>query len=1177
MFFKLLGFEINYYLRQIVFWVAIAYALLAGSLLLTNTYQTVYYSNSSFSVVEGILKFSTMVSIFMTGFLAASTILRDSENQFESIIYATPIDKFQYLVVKFLGLFTMVFVVHGVAVITMVISTLTMEPELLGPLRVFDYVYAITVILFPNILLCTSIIFTTAMLFKKMMPIYIVTLMVFVVYVVASMLGNSPLMAMSTPFTQEGGGISSLLDPYGVISFFEQTAFWSVDEKNVLLPQLKGSFLYNRLIWLTVAISLFVHTYSRFTFKLKNKSRSKGKEDSIDPVLVNNYAPKPVVKVGKSFYLKILLSKLKIEYLSVVKGLPFIIVITLILSLNLINIFEQIFRGPLDQTAYYPLTQLILEILQDPLSKAGSLVAIFYAVELYWNERSFKMEMIVDSTPVRNSIFYLSKLLTLSMICFTLIFSSCLAAILFQFALGHFDVKPLLYARLFYYSGSLLILVGGFTLILQRFAPNKAVGLAFGAAIVFYPLLLKKIGITHPLTLFAYNPPFIFSDMANSIYHEKAYGWLNVYWSAFVGFLSILAIVFWKRGSSQRPEKGSIILKVSAVGFLLVFFASGGYNFYQFNILNDRKSEDERIAYRAYYEKTYSPYKDLVQPTITHINVNVDVFPEERRYVAEGSFTFQNKSEIPIERLMISVQKVDRLDFWVKLNDATLESVNEEDQVLWFNLNKPLQPQENSELSYFIDITRTAFSQLDGENYVTHGGSYFELEDYLPFFGYLDTYELNNKSNREKYGLSESSYPDPKGLEPAYIDDSIFFSSRISTSVDQTAVTVGNLEKEEIINGRRYFYYKTDQKIERVFPITSAAFTIVKKPYKGVDMQVFHAPTHSKDNVRLFEALKSGLDYFQENFGPYTFKNFKIVELPYFSSEQSFGAAFPGMYGGVENRFFNLNHEGSFRNELLRGVIHEFSHQYWGMYIQPMVVAGFPMLTEVLAKYSELVLQEKLYGKYSNNAELNQALDIYLRNRTRTSNAEKPLTTLDFNPMVYYPKGLHSMTALRALIGEEKVNQALRNLLEKYRSPIRPTSLHLLDEFFAVSAPSTHKIITDLFARVVFHDFKLESAEIEPHDQEFKTTIQVTALKYVLDEKTNKEYMETLDDHIEIAFYSGFPEVENQNMTFIESVKFDKEKSTVTLFSKEKPIYIKIDPNSYRIDRSTEDNILKVE
>jgi ABC-type transport system involved in multi-copper enzyme maturation permease subunit len=1173
---KLLFFELRYYRKQMVFWLAVLYAAFAGAIIITNTPYIVFNQNSPFSLIDAMLKFSAMATVFSTGFLGASALLRDSENNIESIIFSTPIDKFQYLSVRFLGLFLSVLSIHLVFVFTMMISTTTMDAERAGAFYLFDYIYGIVVIIMPNVLLASAIIFGTAMLKRKLIPIYIVTLLVFILYVLASMLGNSPLMAMSTPFVAEGGGISSLLDPFAVIPFFEQTAFWSIEDKNTLLPELKGSLLYNRLIWLSIAISAFAYTYNRFQFKVRSTKESKKIAASTENLPSSNTLLLTAKTHSHLFHFKVFISKVKIEYITIIKGLSFLVVAILIVGFLFITLYEQITRGPIDQTSYYPLTELILELLQDPLSKVGLFIAIFYAVELYWNERSNKMEMVIDATPAKNSLFFLGKFVSLTAVCFSIILVAILTAILFQFSHGYFNIKPLLYLRLFYYTGLLLMLVGGLTLVLQRFAKNKAIGLGLGVSIVFYPQVFGYLEIAYPTTIFAYSPSFIFSDMASLAYHAEAYAYVSLYWAAFLGLLSVLAIKFWKRGNSTRPQTLSKTSKSVAFVFLLLFLGSGSYLYQHYHVLNPRSTQEERIAYRAYYEKTYSKFSDLAQPTITSIDVNVDIFPDERRYHAAGRFVFQNKTDAPIERVMISMQKVNTLKYSIDIQDAALESKNEVDQVMWYKLNTPLAAMDSSELAFSIDITRSAFSRLDGENYVTAGGSYFELEDYLPFFGYLSTQELNDPKNRKAQGLPELRYTPPEEADNLYSDDWMIVSTNITTSADQTAVTVGELIDQGQKNGRNYFHYKTDQKIERVFPITSAHFSVKKKTHNGVEMQIFHSPNHNKDNDQFFNALESGMDYFNTNFVPYTFKSFKIVELPYFSSEQSFGAAFPGMYGGVENRFFNLNNEGYERNQSLRGVIHEFSHQYWGMYITPQAIGGYSMLTEVLAKYSELVLQEKLYGKYSNNKELEQAIGIYLRNRTRITETEKPLYSIGSQPMIYYAKGLHSMTALRELLGEEQINLALRRFLSKYRHPQYPTSLDLLNEFYAVADSNQFAIIDDLFKRVVFHDFKLDSATVQKENDLFLVDVNVQAIKTVLDETTNTEFKETINDSIEIALYSGLPDVENKNMITIKKFYLNKENSSVQFLSDQKPAYIKIDPNMYRIDRNEANNILKL-
>ena len=90
--------------------------------------------------------------------------------------------------------------------------------------------------------------------------------------------------------------------------------------------------------------------------------------------------------------------------------------------------------------------------------------------------------------------------------------------------------------------------------------------------------------------------------MANSIFHDDAYGWLNLYWASFVGLLSVLTVKYWRRGNSTKSEKMSNTSKSVAFVFLLLFLISGSYNYYQYNVMNVSNTREERIAYKTYYE-----------------------------------------------------------------------------------------------------------------------------------------------------------------------------------------------------------------------------------------------------------------------------------------------------------------------------------------------------------------------------------------------------------------------------------------------------------------------------------------------------------------------------------------------------------------------------------------------
>ena len=52
---------------------------------------------------------------------------------------------------------------------------------------------------------------------------------------------------------------------------------------------------------------------------------------------------------------------------------------------------------------------------------------------------------------------------------------------------------------------------------------------------------------------------------------------------------------------------------------------------------------------------------------------------------------------------------------------------------------------------------------------------------------------------------------------------------------------------------------------------------------------------------------------------------------------------------------------------------------------------------------------------------------------------------------IAYSKGAIAMVKLSELIGEEKVNEALKNFLLNNKYPKKPTSLDLLEEFYNVA------------------------------------------------------------------------------------------------------------------------------
>ncbi len=107
---------------------------------------------------------------------------------------------------------------------------------------------------------------------------------------------------------------------------------------------------------------------------------------------------------------------------------------------------------------------------------------------------------------------------------------------------------------------------------------------------------------------------------------------------------------------------------------------------------------------------------------------------------------------------------------------------------------------------------------------------------------------------------------------------------------------------------------------------------------------------------------------------------------------------------------------------------------------------------------------------------------MYLRGRAGTGGRrEMPLLRVRDQNHVYYHKGAVAMYALKERIGEQRVNDALRSYLAKWRNapPPYPTSLDLYAELQAVTPDSVKPLLVDLFEYITLYDVRVTGVDAE--------------------------------------------------------------------------------------------------
>lgn len=239
---------------------------------------------------------------------------------------------------------------------------------------------------------------------------------------------------------------------------------------------------------------------------------------------------------------------------------------------------------------------------------------------------------------------------------------------------------------------------------------------------------------------------------------------------------------------------------------------------------------------------------------------------------------------------------------------------------------------------------------------------------------------------------------------------------------------------------------------------------------------------------------------------------------------------------------------------------------------------GATILVETLAQYSALMVMEAAFGEEKMRRFLKYELDRYLQGRGGELIEELPINLVENQPYIHYRKGSLVMYALQDAIGEEKVNQALRNIIAEwgFRDSVFPTSADLISEFRAVAGPEHQELITDLFERIIIYDLKVEDAQVQETASGFEVTMTVSSAKFEAD-GAGEETLVDLDQMLDIAVFAeasdDLGDDDLPEALILERKRITGGTQTFTFLVSEQPGRVGIDPYVKMIDRNPDDNV----
>lgn len=1136
--------------------------------------------NSPF-IIASVTVISSQIWLLIAPGVAGDAAARDVQTGLYPLVYTSPVSKLEYLGGRFLAAFSL----NALILLAVQVGSLLAvygpggDPELTGPFRPAAYAAAYGYIALSNAFIATAFQFAAALRSGRPM---------------ASYAGSFALFFLSYPVTftlyMSGLGQRALMaDPIGILAIMnEMMAGWTIVEKNVRMFTLEGQMLWNRVLWTSIAFLMLGLLYARFSFthriasdlwlRLTRRFSRAKPAVATAPARTEASIPRVPRSFGFATHARQALSIAASSFRMIASspaGLFLLAALPAFAVLVLLTETEHWGIPLLPRTGY-----ILDKHITAPLTLFTDfrvivpLLIVYFAGELVWRERDAGLSESFDATAVPEWVVFLGKLLGLALVLGALMVSLTAAGVATQVIRGHHDFQLGLYALvLFGFQLPEYLLFAVLALAVHAVVDQKYVAMLAAFVAYFYIVFSPFLGVEHNLLVYGAGPGWSYTEMRGFGPTVGPWAWFKLYWGAWAVLLGVGATLLWTRGTERgvrarlrlARQRATIGTGAAAATGAVLVLGLGGFIFYNTNVLNEHITEDALTERRAEYERRYGRYEGIAQPERDATSLRIEIHPDRRTATIRGTYRLVNRSGAPLDSLHLepafyvtTTMAVDR--------PARLVVADDELGHFIYALDEPLQPGDSLTLSFDVEFDRRGFGHAGASMAIVENGSYFTGAA-LPVIGYQPIRELWNAEDRRDHGLPRQvTMPPPGDIDPNVVGGApATFEAVVGTDADQIAVAPGELRRTWTEGARRYFHYVSDVPIRGTEVFFSADYAVHRERWGGVDLQVFVHPDHAGHLERLLRSARASLDYYSAQFGPYPYPFLQIVEQP--GNFRGMGVDGSGVVTGGEGIFL-LDPQGDGFDAIFEIMAHEMGHQWWGMQVTPAIAEGGGVIAEGLAWYSAMQLVENTKGREALRRFMSFMRQPYPWPPIRTG---RPLLRA-MDPWANYRKGPYAMYALSEYVGEDRVNGALRRLVETSESAL-VTTLDLYRELQAATPDSLQGLLHDLFEVDAFWTFETEHASAQRSEAgRWEVTLEVEAHKVVVD-SAGVETEVPVEEWVEIGVFAaaGPGEVLGRPL-HVQKHRVRSGTQTITVTVDDRPVRAGIDPYNL-LDWEEGDNI----
>ncbi len=933
-----------------------------------------------------------------------TSILRDFQRDTIQILFTKPISKFAYLGGRWAGSFVATVFAFSGLLLGEFLGTLApwADHSRIGPNHLSWYLQPFFSIVVFQIFFLGSVFFLVSALSRKIFIVYLQGAAIFMLYIIG-------VNAFSVTRSLEHFW-SGILDPVGFLYRDAISRYWTVIEKNSLLfswspHDANGVFLYNRLLWGSVGVLALLAVWKFFpmsvealTARSSGKKAARAREQDIVEARPRSLvaARLPLVHqifgAGTRFAQLISLTRIRIS--NILHEIPFWVLLLLMMGLAINNGY---FAGKLADRNVWPVTYLMLQSVEGGAQLFFYIVATLYAAELVWRERDTQFAGIHDALPISETTDWFSKLFALCFVELILLTVTMLCGVLMQTLSGYYHYELFQYVKeLYFITFPQILMFALFAFFVQTVVSNKFIGHGIVIGVFVITPILYNFGWENTLYLVGNTPAYIYSDMNGYGHFVPALLWAIVYWLAIMAVLAVISIALARRGSDDAwksrlglaRQRWPRLIPAASV-LVLIAIGSGCWYYYNAHVLNEYLTAKDRRHIQANYERDFKKYENVPQPKVIAVDTNINIYPERRSFDGAAHFILQNKTPQPINQIHVTNQNQSVAN--VKF-DKPFHVVSSSPRRLYtiYQLDTPLAPGDKLDMRFDVGYASHGFKDGNERPEFAYSGTFFD-SGYFPTIGYDNNIELDDPRRRKEEKLPEQEILPHRGDTVGSVtnlftptSDWVTYHTTVSTSDSdsegkpQIAISPGYLTREWHENGRHYFTYDMgDVKTLDFFAFLSARYDVTKEVYQGrenpISIEVYHIPQHKFDVDDMIAASKAGLAYYEKNFSPFQFKQYRIMEFPRY---RTFAQSFPNTVPYSEGIGFIGRVEKPKDIDFTYFVTaHELGHQWWAHQLIGGRVEGSNMLSETLAEYSALMVMRKKYGDDSMHRFLKHELD----------------------------------------------------------------------------------------------------------------------------------------------------------------------------------------------------------